>query len=147
MNTDQALLIVQRHQGEILATVAGIMALVDGEPVRVQGDLARARWHLARQLRAYQLFKHGEIFGPLVRFGPPHQARRATDAAAVCLQHGEAFRGYLRRWSGRDILHDWPEYRSSVRTLATALRQALAMERIEIATLTAGCERLRVPRR
>lgn len=146
MRTDDALLFVQRYQAEILATVAGMMAAVDGDPALVQADLARARWQLARQLRAYQLFKHGEIFGPMIRFGTPTEARLAEQAAMVCLAHGEAFRGYLRRWSGRDIRHDWPEYRASVRTLGTALRQALAVERLEIAKIVAGTRMLRTRR-
>lgn len=146
MRTDEALLFVQRYQADILSTVAAMASLIDGEPMLVQAELARARWQLARQLRAYQLFKHGEIFGPLVRLGSPVEARLAEQAAMVCLAHGEAFRGYLRRWSGRDILHDWPEYRASVRTLGTTLRQALAVERIEIAKIVAGTRMLRIRR-
>ena len=143
MRVADALARLDQHQTDILATIAGALKLAEGEPAVVRMALARARWKLARQLREYQVFKHNEIFGPATLSGTPLHAERARAMAQHCTDNGEQFQDYLKRWSSRDVVQQWEEYKPAMLAMTSQLRRMLAVERGNVVALLAGSARTR----
>jgi len=143
MKTDAVLASLNRHQSAILATIDMATTLVECDPGRACIPLARARWTVARQLRAYQVFKHSEIFEPMIARGDPVRSAQARAMAARCIGAGEAFQDYLKRWSSTDVLGRWEAYKPAMLDMTRQIRATLAFEREGVAALLAGAERTR----
>lgn len=139
----EALEQLRHHQDAILAHVdrATDFALLD--PVYARGPLAKARWEMARMLRAYQLFKHTEIFDPAIACGLPHQRQAAQAMKEDCLAAGEAYWAHTRRWSSEDIACRWEDYRPAMLAMAGQIRSHVTRERANLALLLTGSTRTR----
>jgi hypothetical protein len=128
---DQARLIAElhRHQDGIVAHLVETRRLL-GQPSEAAGyALAQRRWELARLLRAYQLFKHFELFDPLIRRGQLPQVEAATRMKVRCIDAGNAYTAFVRQWGGTDVLANWTGYARAVADMSDRVRAHLTRER------------------
>lgn len=138
MHTASVLIRLHEHQSRILRLIDAALPLLAQEPSLARGGLAKARWTLLRLLREYQLFKHGEVFGPAIRYGAPRQAATAQRMRAACIAAGDLFTAHVARWSAQDIAACWPDYKGATRAMCDGLRLHIARERREVQELLAG---------
>ncbi len=143
MKTQHALARLNEHQQGILDHLEATEVIVRDGPQQIRGPLTRSRLEMFRLLRAYQLFKHGEIFDPLIREGNPAQIATAMRMKAECTSAGEAYRAYVNIWSSRDIVEAWESYRPAMNAMAARLRAHIARERLQVPELLAGSDRIR----
>ena len=143
MQTMDALTRLADHQERILAQIDRARALVDLDPVAARDPLARSRWGLTRLLREYQLFKHREIFDPVIAGGDEARARLARRMKAACLAAGQDYVSYVAQWSSRDVTGCWAEYRPAMLAMVETLRDHLAAERSGVGALLADACRAR----
>jgi hypothetical protein len=145
MLTTDALTRLHDHQSRILVQIDGAVAMLGMDPDTARLPLARLRWTMVRMLRAYQLFKHGEIFEPVAAHGDADQRARARQMREACIAAGERFAAHVARWSCRDVVSAWSEYQPALRSAAADLRSHIAQERRQIERLLAGSVRTRRP--
>ena len=138
MNADQALLRLEAHQRGLLDHIERAVSLLALPASEAREPLAHARWVMVRMLQEYQVFKHAEIFDPAIRRGTPLQVNAATRMKTDCIAAGEAFRTYVRQWSGTDVAARWDEYRPAMRAMAERLRNHMTTERRAVADLLAA---------
>jgi hypothetical protein len=131
------------HQDRLLALVAEAEALVEAEPDRSAHRLATIRWEMVRLMREYQLFKHGEIFDPMIASGSATQAALARDLKARCHAASDRYVEHTRRWSTGGIMVEWADYRLAVLAMADAVRDHMQQEREAVTMLLVGRERTR----
>ncbi|WP_425230878.1 hypothetical protein [Sphingomonas sp.] len=126
---------LHRHQENILAIMRGAEPLLRDSALRDVAALARARWALMRALGEYQLFKHNEIFDPAIARDLLGSALKAERMKRACIAMGDEFRGYVTKWSGRDVAGDWVAYEPAALQIIARLRAHIARERTEVAEL------------
>ena len=143
MLTADALTRLRAYQTQVLMQMDGVAALLDLSPEAARSPLARTRWAMARLLREYQLFKHGEIFDPVLRHGTGYQVTLASRMRVACLAAGEQFAAHVAHWSTRDIVAAWAEYRATLEAMIDGMRRHIAREAAEMETLLAGSTRIR----
>lgn len=126
------------YQSRIVTCIDGAVELLALDPEAARMPLARIRWTMVRILREYQLFKHREIFDPVIvrddRYSPI--ARRLKEA---CLAAADQHLTFVARWNAGDVAARWHEYRPAMAARSAQLRRDIARERREVATLLAGC--------
>jgi hypothetical protein len=137
MNAARLLPELDRHQAAILSHFDEVGQLVAGPPDLACPALSRRRWELVRMLRAYQLFKHHELFDPAIRNGNPAEAAAASRMKARCTGMGDTVSAYVRHWSCADVAGAWAEYSRATGALVHRLRAHLARERLEATELLA----------
>lgn len=84
--------------------------LVEADRISAIALLNACRKRLGEHFRRYQIFKHSQIFDPVVAFGPASSKIVARGMKIDCLQLGETFSTYSERWR-KLSLQDWPTYR------------------------------------
>ncbi|MBJ6122145.1 hypothetical protein [Sphingomonas mollis] len=131
MDVSASLARLHEHQDRILTILDRATNLIHGDPDRNRAGLATSRWEMARRLREYQLFKHRELFDPMIAGGDPDQRRRARLMKADCILLSEDFQTHVARWSGVDVADDWITYRRAMLAITTRLRGAVMRERHE----------------
>jgi len=145
LQSNRALQTLDRYHHQILAIMEQArMSLSDQDGGDVAG-LAKHRWELTRVLREYQLFKHGEIFDPIVRGDLGARSRAAATLKAQCLGLGDAFAIHVRRWSLQGPASGWADYRRDATEMLGRIERHLAHEAHEVALLLDGMERTRRP--
>jgi len=105
--------------------------------------LAALRWRLVRLLREYQLFKHTEIFDPIIR---GDRASRSADAGrlkAACEETGAAYNDHIRRWNLSGTGETSPDYAADARHMIRRVGEHLDREQLDIRRLLDGVERTR----
>ncbi len=140
-----ALARLRDYQHDILALLNEVQPLLAHDAPGNRSLLAQLRWRLVRVLRAYQVFKHGEIFNPMMRSGPPAQAAFARDLKAQCVTAGDSFRDYVSRWSTADLAASWDEHVAATGAMIQQLRHHLQSEQAAIGVLLSGAHRTRRP--
>lgn len=143
MKTEHALARLYEHQQAILDHLAASCEFMRQDPHLARGPLAKARLEMFRLLRAYQLFKHTEIFDPVVRQDNAGQIASASRMKADCTAAGEAYRAYVNVWSTRDVVDAWDSYRPAMTAMAQRLRSHIAVERAQVPQLLAGSSNTR----
>lgn len=143
MTTADALGRLDEHQKLILDEIDRAVDLTALGPDVGQELLAKGHRLILRRLRAYQLFKHAEIFDPAIRGGTARQIAAARRMKADCIIAAEAFRTYVAQWSKVDVAGTWDSYCPGLRTTAERLRSDLAAERGHVCELFAGSEPVR----
>lgn len=137
---------VFEFHGQIASLLADAeQTLVEGGPERTR-RLALLRWQLVRTLRSYQLFKHLEIFDPLIGGGTTAASRLAREMKDRCCATGTAFEDHVRRWSSGSIDLSWQSYECESSGLIARLRSHVARERSDLDRLLADVEDVRKPR-
>lgn len=130
--------VLVRHQDRLHEILNEGRALLGSGGKDDVARLGRLRWELVRALRAYQLFKHLEIFGRAVSCGSPEDAALARAMRGRCDAIGEAFTAFTSRWSGTDIVREWTRYQPAALELNARMAAHLAREREEAARLCAS---------
>ena len=128
---------LDEHQRAVLAIMNGGEALLTGN-ARPVVEIARARWALTRALTAYQLFKHHEIFDPVIAGNTGADAVRAARMKKACLALGEDWKRYVQRWSATDVDGQWSTFQPAALTMIGRIRGHIARERVEAAALLGG---------
>ncbi|MDP1027671.1 hypothetical protein Q5H91_10635 [Sphingomonas sp. KR1UV-12] len=143
MNTDHALDRLHDHQQGILDHLAAALDLMRRRPDDVRAALAKSRLELFRLLRAYQLFKHHEIFDPVLRRGTATQIAAATRMKANCIAAGDAYRTYMNLWASQDVVEAWSSFRPATLAMAQRTRAHILVERAGVPQLFAGTGNIR----
>lgn len=143
MRTTDALASLHEHQERLLGAMAQSVRLLDGDALLVRPELARSRWRMMRELRAYQIFKHTEIFDPVLAHGPAEHVEGARTMKARCIAAGERYGAYALRWSSVDIASCWNQYRPAMLKMVQELSGHIARERQEITAFLADTHRTR----
>lgn len=84
--------------------------LVEADRMGAIALLNACRKRLGEHFKRYQIFKHGQIFDPVVSFGPASSKIVARGMKIDCMQLGETFSAYTDRWRKLSP-RDWPTYR------------------------------------
>ena len=131
--------------GGFQARIGGVLSRVgialDAQP-RDPVVLAHLRWELLRLLREYQLFKHTELFDPLLRGDDPDRRRRAGSLKDRCLAMAAVVTDHVRRWTVAGVA-DATSYEVEARALLARLARHLAEERLGVTHLLDGLQRTR----
>lgn len=94
-----------------------------------------------RRLRGYQLFKHIELFAPIIRGDDLQRARSAEAMKTRCIAIGASYNEHVRKWSARGIESDWTSYRADAVSITLAIRNHLERELAEMAQLLSVIDR------
>lgn len=97
--------------------------------------VSSARWRFVRVLTAYQVFKHQQIFDPMVARGSKLDVDAALQLKAECIIISEAFRSYIAKWSMSGITGREEEYRRDARSMILRVRTHIIRERRGIEAL------------
>ena len=119
-------------------------AINSPNPARARA-LALVRWELMRRLRAYQLFKHIELFGPFIRGDDPEKARSADAMKVRCTGIGEAYTAHVGKWSAGGIEDDWSSYQADATTITRSIRDHLVRELTEAGKLLPAIDQSVLP--
>jgi hypothetical protein len=125
---------IRQHQDKALAIMSRVSRTLSSTPPDVKA-LSQARWELARTLRAYQLYKHGSIFDPIIAREQGDRVTMARSMRADCIRMGEEYRLYVLKWSAVSVIDVWAEYRSAAIGIIGRLRAHLESERKGIVQL------------
>jgi len=142
---DRALARLQEHQAQVARVLAEARPLLRDEDASHLKALALARWQLLRVLREYQLFKHSEIFDPMIAAGAVGRADTARRLKGRCLDIAAAFAAYVQRWSLTGPARDWTAYTAEALAMADRIDRFMMEELVEVRALLAGVERTRRP--
>ena len=97
--------------------------------------LAGLRWQLVRLLREYQLFKHTEIFDPIIRHRPLGRNEHASRLKARCEIMGTRYNDFIKRWHLGASGPSSSDYRDAARKMIDDVAQHVVEEGGEIARL------------
>ena len=127
---------VDDHQRQILAVIAGALPLLDRPHASTATgiELSKARMEMTRLLMEYALFKHRDIFAPIIAAG----GKRTNDCLRLknaCIAAGEEYRDFIRSGNRADPLTDWEAYRVGAFAMARTMSTHLAEERSGIRRL------------
>lgn len=112
----RALTMVGRARALVAADRSGRVALLTARRVALHGHLQR-----------YQRFKHGHIFDPVIRLGPPSSQVVARAMKIDCLALGEQFGAYHARWLCFSP-GEWLRYRTDMLATTESLSTHLHAE-------------------
>lgn len=135
-------ILAQMHQhhraiADYTAEAETLMSTPELDPATV----SNARWRFVRVLTGYQVFKHQQIFDPMVKHGSMLDADSARQLKAECILISEAFRSYIAKWSISGITDREDEYRREAHAMILRVRTHIARERGGIEALLAQSER------
>ncbi|WP_162256507.1 hypothetical protein [Sphingomonas sp. Root710] len=120
---------LDEHQAKALEIISRGDVLLAPHARPDQGRLSQARWELTRVLGAYQMFKHYELFDPIIRNGPLDKARLAEQMKAECIALGDEYRAHVARCANLDIPAHWDSYRPAVVRLLARIKAHIGRER------------------
>lgn len=130
--------VLGRHHDKLLPILDEERTLLEAGSAGEIARLGRLRWELARSLRAYQLFKHVELFDRAISCGSPEDAALARGMKARCIALGEEFTDHVRHWSSTSIIGAWAAYHRAALEMNARLRAHLVREREEAGRLCAS---------
>lgn len=128
LERDRALTLLGEHQRTIAALLDEADSVFEGSDPLSSDALAHLRWQLVRRLRTYQLFKHIELFDPIMAAGDAERARSAGEMKARCLTAGNAYNDHVRKWTVLGMGVDPLRYRAEGQTIVARLREHLRRE-------------------
>ena len=126
---------LHEQQEVVLALLREREPLLTDPVLRDVAALARTRWALMRALGAYMQFKHRLVFDPAIARRVLGESGKAERMKRACLAMDEEFRGYVAKWSARDVASEWTDYQPAALRVVTRLRAHIARERMEVAAL------------
>ncbi|WP_174280295.1 hypothetical protein [Sphingomonas bacterium] len=141
MHVAAAITRLEQYQGRITALIDRTRVALD-QPARDPVALATLRWEMLRLLREYQLFKHGELFDPLLRAADLGRRGRAASLKARCIEMAAAVGDHGRRWAEAGTATA-ERHADETHTLLTRLTQHLLRERLGVTELLSGLQRTR----
>lgn len=143
MTPDRVLATLSSYQAQIRALLDQAEAILTLPTSELAEQAAQLRWQLLRVLRAYQIFKHAEIFDPLLRDATPSRARLAADMKARCTAIGEAYIGHTQEWTLSRSGGDWDLYRQRATIMLAQIADHLSSEARNSGILLRGIDRIR----
>jgi hypothetical protein len=143
MRAERAIERLGEHQDHVTTIVERARSALVGSRDVEGARLAQMRWELMRVLRDYQLFKHLEIFDPVIGTGAPAEAELATRLKERCNQVAVEYQDHVRRWTLIGAIDRWPDYRLETLAMIDRIVGHLAAERRDVTTLLAGMPRTR----
>ncbi len=96
--------------------------------------LAPFRDELGAALQALQVYKHREIFEPILLEGG-ERAVIAKQLKVACIQLGLDYQAYKREWVSADIDARWAEYRLAGLAMMRQIRERMAEQDVAIQRL------------
>lgn len=100
----------EAHVARALTMMSRARCLVEADRRDAIDLLTASRIRLGGHFKRYQAFKHGNIFDPVVEFGPASSKVVARTMKVDCMQLGELFGAYHARWLGMRP-GEWSGYR------------------------------------
>jgi hypothetical protein len=137
MPTQRLLAIFDDHHHRATAIMAAQRTLLASGSAPDPAAHARHRWELLRVLVEFQLFKHRDVFDPLIRQGDPRTAPRAQLLKTECAALGAEVRAFVVRWSDGSVEADWERFRTASLALIAMVERGLAEQRRTLATMVA----------
>lgn len=135
MLTQRLLDIFDGHHRRATAIMAAQRALLARGSVPDPAAQARHRWELLRVLVEFQIFKHRDIFDPVIKQGDPRMAPRARILKAECAELGSEVRAFVAAWSDGSVDRDWDRFRAATLALIAKVERGLAGQRQALATM------------
>lgn len=135
MERDRALNLLVGYQHDIRELLIEWERLLEPGAGDCPSLVAALRWKLLRVLRAYQLFKHREIFDPLARSDISHIAQSASRLKQQCTKIGLAYTDYIKQWSGNSVASEANSYLSATRQIISWVKQHLNTECSQVRAL------------
>ena len=96
-------------------------AIVQDNRAQAIGLLEAKRFRLCNHFSRYQIFKHTQIFNPVIEHAPSSSKVVARAMKVDCIELGETFSRYTNRWIGLES-KDWTDYRQDM-LLTTEMMQ------------------------
>ncbi|KQU47450.1 hypothetical protein ASG67_14465 [Sphingomonas sp. Leaf339] len=130
--------IVQRfddHHARSVTLFRQMRPLLDPKGEADLPALARIRWALLRTLVEFQLFKHRDIFDPVIRLGTPSQQKQARALKEECAQLGADVRAFVTRWSNGSAGTAWADHRRQTIAILDRVERGLIDQRRAIVML------------
>ncbi len=137
MPTQRLLDIFDDHHRRAAAIMAVQRALLVSGSRTDPATHARHRWELLRALVEFQIFKHRDIFDPMIRQGNPRTAPRAQAMKTECAALGAEVRAFVARWSDGSVDTDRERFRIATLALIAKVERGLADQRRALATMIA----------
>ncbi len=134
---------LEEHQDRIVGLIGEARHAVLGPVATAREELARVRWQMLRAMREYQIFKHSEIFDPVIASPDALRVASARRLKTSCIAASERYRQHTLRWSTQGIAAAWPAYVLALEETCRAIEGHLADERDLVALLLTGVERTR----
>lgn len=116
------------HQRVILANIDRAKRLLRAADAPDPAEIARLRWELIRLLTAYRIFKHREIFDPLIARGSSAQMSCAQRMKADCIRLETEVRDFVARRSRFSAQETVEQFRADVFRFLTGIAQHLEGE-------------------
>ena len=85
-------------------------------------------------MQAFQIFKHDNIFDPIIARGRSDKIV-AMELKTDCVMLGAQYDAFRQKWARTDASANWPEYRLSAISMMTAIRKSFAEQDAIIRTL------------
>ena len=143
MQSDRAIEHLIFHQSDITKILIEAKHPLGSGDASEMKAMALARWELTRTLRRYQLFKHIEIFDPLIRSQCPLRADAAAKLKQRCIDIGQAYAEHVQRWSLQGSASSWEAYQKDATKFIDRIERHLESELCEVRLLLAGINRTR----
>ncbi len=115
----------QRRNGTTLAILDQARPLLNDSYDTAWPALAEFRKRLATEMHEFQVYKHSEIFDPIVA---SDRADRSIAEAlkADCIKLGNEYHTFRQTWEKADAYSRWSEYCLSAILMMTRIRKRLA---------------------
>jgi hypothetical protein len=116
-----------RLHGDVLSLLDRARPFLNGRDAGSWAALAPFRGELGAALQALQVYKHREIFDPIIAAGGP-KAAIVKQLKVECIQLGLEYETYKRTWATADIDTRWPEYRLAGLSMMRQIRERMAAQ-------------------
>ncbi len=137
MLSPRALSLFDDHYDRAMTIIAAQRDYLTALTLPDAATLARHRWELVRVLVEFEMFKHRDIFDPVIRHGDPQAAARARTMKQECTALGADIRAFVTRWSNGSVEERWEEFRTAKLALFDRIERDLAGQRRGAALLVA----------
>ena len=114
-------------QAVVLSLLNRVRPFFNGKDPGVWPLLVPYRSELTNALHELQIYKHREIFEPILSGTGPSKAL-VTRLKIECVQVGVDYQAYTQKWDSADITENWHEYRLAALSMMRHLRESLARQ-------------------
>lgn len=125
MLTSRSLDHFHRLHNDVITLLDRARPHLNGRDAGSWAALAPFRGELGAALQALQVYKHREIFEPIVMEGG-ERAVIAKQLKVACIQLGLDYETYKRTWVTADIDARWAEYRLAGLAMMRQIRERMA---------------------
>jgi hypothetical protein len=102
-------------------------AIVKDNRVQTIGLLEAKRFRLCNHFSRYQIFKHTQMFNPVIEHAPASSKVVARAMKIDCIELGEIFSRYNNRWLGLES-NDWTIYRQDMLLTTEMMQESINAE-------------------